>query len=84
MQVLTASVECALCPARHNAQVSVAAYISGRSVPSVFSLRLTSSRIETVNARLDQLLPTIESDLVHGSLVTVEDSRIRTRKLPLG
>ncbi len=58
--------------------------LSGRAVPSVISLRLTSSRIETVNARLDQLLPAIESDFVHGALVTVEDSRIRTRKLPLG
>lgn len=58
--------------------------LSGRTVPSVVSLRLTSSRIETVNARLDQLLPAIESDCVHGALLTVEDSRIRTRKLPLG
>jgi len=57
--------------------------LSGRAVPSVVSLRLTSSRIETVNARLDQLLPAIESDVMHGALVTVEDSRIRTRKLPL-
>ncbi len=58
--------------------------LSGRAVPSVVSLRLTSSRIETVNARLDQLLPVIEPDLMHGTLVTVEDARIRTRKLPLG
>ncbi|MCK5365442.1 MAG: DUF5615 family PIN-like protein [Gammaproteobacteria bacterium] len=58
--------------------------LSGRAVPSVVSLRLTSSRIETVNARLDQLLSFIERDLMHGTLVTVEDARIRTRKLPLG
>lgn len=58
--------------------------LSGRTMPSVVSLRLTSSRIEAVNARLEQVLPVIQADLVHGTLVTVENSRIRTRKLPLG
>ena len=57
--------------------------LSGRATPSVISLRLTSSRIETVNARLEQVLLVIESDLMQGALVTVEDSRLRTRKLPL-
>ena len=57
--------------------------LSGRAAPSVISLRLTSSRIETVNARLEQVLLAIESDLMQGALVTVEDSRLRTRKLPL-
>jgi predicted nuclease of predicted toxin-antitoxin system len=57
--------------------------LSGRAAPSVISLRLASSRIETVNSRLEQVLPAIESELMQGALIAVEDTRIRTRKLPL-
>jgi predicted nuclease of predicted toxin-antitoxin system len=57
--------------------------LSGRAAPSVVSLRLTSSRIENVNERLALLLPQLEADLLSGAIVTVEDARIRTRRLPV-
>ena len=57
--------------------------LSGRPGPSLLSLRLTSSRIELVNSVLQHILPILESDLEHGSIVTVEDQRIRLRRLPL-
>lgn len=57
--------------------------LSGRPGPSLLSLRLTSSKIELVNSVLQRILPILESDLEHGSIVTVEDQRIRLRRLPL-
>ncbi|MBI1847916.1 MAG: DUF5615 family PIN-like protein [Candidatus Rokubacteria bacterium] len=51
--------------------------------PSLISLRLSSSRIEFVNAILERVLPLVERDVAAGAIVTVEDSRIRTRRLPL-
>lgn len=56
---------------------------SGEKAPSLISLRLSSSRIEFVNKRLEKVLPMIESDLVKGSIVVVEDNRIRLRYLPI-
>ena len=56
---------------------------SGLNGPSVVSLRLSSSRIQRVNDRLTEVLPVIEEDVTHGAIVTVDDSRIRTRKLPI-
>lgn len=58
--------------------------LPGRKSPSVVTLRLTSARIETVNARLEAALPAIEDALADGVLVTIEDRRIRSRSLPLG
>jgi predicted nuclease of predicted toxin-antitoxin system len=57
--------------------------VSGRSVPSVVSLRLSSARVETVNARLTRVLPMLEADLAAGAIAVVEDLRVRTRKLPV-
>jgi predicted nuclease of predicted toxin-antitoxin system len=57
--------------------------LSGRTVPSVISLRLSSSRVERVNAALAAVLPGLEQDLRDGALVTVEDGRVRRRRLPL-
>lgn len=58
--------------------------VSGRSVPSVVSLRLSSSRVEVVNARLELVLLALESELNAGAIVVVEDVRVRSRKLPVG
>lgn len=49
----------------------------------MISLRLSSSRIEFVNAMLERTLPLVELDVATGALVTVEDTRIRTRRLPV-
>lgn len=57
--------------------------LSGEKAPSLISLRLSSSRIEYVNERLEKVLPKIEFDIVKGSIVVVEDKRIRVRALPV-
>jgi predicted nuclease of predicted toxin-antitoxin system len=57
--------------------------LSGRTDPSIVSIRLSSSRVEIVNATLDRVLPSIEPELAAGVLVTVEDLRVRSRGLPL-
>jgi len=53
------------------------------SAPSLISLRLSSSRIEYVNAVLLKILPTLEQDVLDGMIVTIEDSRVRRRTLPI-
>jgi len=40
-------------------------------------------RIEYVNKRLEEVLPKIEYDVENGSIIVVEDSRIRLRSLPV-
>ncbi len=57
--------------------------LAGREHPCIISLRLSSSRIEHVNAVLQKVLPTVESDLAAGAVVSVEDTRIRLRRLPI-
>jgi len=57
--------------------------LSGGSGPSVVSLRLSSSRVERVNARLKDVLPELERETLAGAIITVEDRRVRTRALPI-
>lgn len=57
--------------------------LSGKNAPSVVTLRLSSSRVEHVNAILERVLPTIEKLLAEGALVTVQDDRVRRRILPI-
>ena len=57
--------------------------LSGRTVPSVISLRLSSSRIERVNAVLQEVLPGVEKDLLDGAIVIIQDRRVRRRRLAL-
>jgi predicted nuclease of predicted toxin-antitoxin system len=57
--------------------------VSGSVVPSVVSLRLRSSRVEIVNAVLTRTLGAIEPAVEQGALVTIEDNRVRTRRLPV-
>lgn len=59
------------------------AALSGLRAPSVISLRLSSSRVEHVNEMLARVLPSVADSVATGSLVTVEDDRIRTRSLPV-
>ena len=40
-------------------------------------------RIEYVNKRLEEVLPKIEYDVEKGSIIVVEDTRIRLRSLPV-
>jgi hypothetical protein len=46
-------------------------------------LRLFSSRVEYVNTVLQNVLPTLEADVLSGMIVTIEDNRIRRRALPI-
>ncbi len=57
--------------------------LSGRATPSLISLRLGSAKVESVNAALQRMLPALEHELDLGVLVTIEDHRIRRRRLPL-
>ena len=57
--------------------------VSGAKKPSVISLRLKSSRIENVHAILDRVLPNLELIVAEGAILSVEDGRIRRRRLPV-
>lgn len=57
--------------------------LSGRSSPSVLSLRLSCSRIERVNEVLARTLPLVEALLQRGAIISVEDDRVRSRSLPV-
>lgn len=57
--------------------------LSRRQYPSLVTLRLSSVRIEFVNTILQRTLPVLEHDLQQGALVTMEDNRVRVRRLPL-
>jgi predicted nuclease of predicted toxin-antitoxin system len=62
---------------------SASVALSGRTGPSVISLRLSSSRVERVNTVLQEVLPGLEKVLVEGAIVTVQDGRVRFRRLPV-
>ena len=80
-------VETALREARtirtHDLDFSALVALSGRSRPSVISLRLSSSRIERVNQRLQEVLVAIATELESGAIVSVEDGGVRARSLPI-
>ena len=57
--------------------------LSGAAFPSVISLRLASSDIDRVNAVPERVLPGMEQDVARGTIITVEDHRIRRRPLPI-
>ena len=51
--------------------------------PSLVTLRLSDPRVSNVNARLLQELPSLEDEILAGAIATVEDERVRTRRLPV-
>jgi predicted nuclease of predicted toxin-antitoxin system len=57
--------------------------LSGRSGPSVVSLRLSSPRVERVNERLRDVLPSLAAEIESGAIVSVEDDGVRARSLPI-
>ena len=57
--------------------------LTRKATPSLISLRLSSSRIEHVNTVLQRIPPELEEEVQEGVVVTVEDHRIRRRRLPL-
>jgi len=56
---------------------------SGLVQPSVVSLRVGNAKPETIAKILKTMLPQIEKDLIDGSIVSVEESEFRVRKLPI-
>lgn len=57
--------------------------LSGRTEPSVVQLRLSDSKVENVNRRLELVLPMLEDDVSDGVIATIEDARVKIRSLPL-
>jgi len=51
--------------------------------PSVIIFRLLDPSPEHVNSLLSSNLPNIKDDLIIGSIVIIEDFKIRVRKLPI-
>ena len=47
------------------------------------TLRLSDARVDNVNARLQQVLPSLEDEVLAGAIATVEDERVRTHRLPV-
>jgi predicted nuclease of predicted toxin-antitoxin system len=57
--------------------------LGGHNQPSLVTLRLLNTDPEVVAHRLRGVLPKIEAALRRGSAVTVEDSAVRVRQLPI-
>ena len=57
--------------------------LSGKADPSLITLWLSDSRVENVNRVLASVLPTLEEEVDRGIIATVEDNRVRTRRLPV-
>lgn len=57
--------------------------LGGHDRPSLITLRLLVTDPDTVTARLQQVLPHIETALQRGSAVTVDDRVVRVRSLPV-
>lgn len=57
--------------------------LSGYNQPSLITLRLASSELNLVNKKLLEILPRIEQELQKGCAITIEDSSVRIRKLPI-
>ena len=51
--------------------------------PSVISLRVGNAKPQTIAVILKTILPLIEKDLISGSIVSVEETEFRVRKLPI-
>lgn len=57
--------------------------VGGFSRPSLVTVRMTTSDPESVTRRLLDVLPRIEGQLAGGCAVTVEDTTLRIRSLPI-
>ena len=57
--------------------------LGGYDHPSLVTLRLTTTDPGTVTQRLRHVLPHIAQPLSEGSAITVDDTNVRIRKLPI-
>ena len=58
--------------------------LSGERTPSVVLFRLSNARQDRVAERLRQVIADASGWLSEGAIVTVEDTRLRVRQLPVG
>ena len=57
--------------------------VSGESLPSVILFRLSDESSEVVNRRLAVVLSQCRNDIEAGAIVSVSDTTIRVRRLPI-
>lgn len=57
--------------------------LGGYNQPSLITLRLLSPDPDTVNQKLIEVLLGIEQELEEGCAVTIEDTNVRIRRLPI-
>ncbi|TET15064.1 MAG: hypothetical protein E3J77_03020 [Actinobacteria bacterium] len=55
----------------------------GVNKPSVITLRVNMTKPANITEILERVLPQIESEINKGSIIIVEEGRIRIRKLPI-
>ena len=67
----------------HDLDFSMLVALSGYNQPSLITLRLSSTDLNTVNQKLLEILPEIEQQLQAGSAITIEDTAVRIRQLPI-
>jgi len=56
---------------------------SGLNKPSIVSLRVSDAKPRRIATILKTVLPQIESDLLEGAIVSIEETEYRVRKLPI-
>jgi predicted nuclease of predicted toxin-antitoxin system len=67
----------------HDLDFSMLVALSGYNQPSLITLRLSSTNLNTVNQKLLEILPQVEQQLQAGSAITIEDTAVRIRQLPI-
>ena len=55
----------------------------GTSKPSVITLRVNNTKPSNITKILKRALPQIKSEINKGSIIIIEEERIRIRKLPI-
>ena len=57
--------------------------LGGYEKPSLITFRLSMPDSETITQKLLDIMPHIEDRLVEGCAVTIDDRRVRVRRLPI-
>ena len=57
--------------------------LGGYEKPSLITFRLSVPNTETITRKLLDILPHIEDKLAEGCAVTIDDRRVRVRRLPI-
>jgi len=57
--------------------------LSGMTKPSVITFRLRNPDVNHINKMLEDMLPKLLSELEVGAIITVEEERVRVRRLPI-